>query len=450
MSQKNDFFSSLQKTNRLEIAWLLTLMASKSFEHRTAMDSLAATIDSTHLLRFAFDGLAFSLIATQLNPIPKLKFNPLGFFLLYIFICIISTVWSASPVGTLAKSGEVFLGVFIVLKTLHGKDNIYRLRRLIDLFILFHSLILSYGLIGYFLYPDSFSHLSHGLLPRRMELHIFSADSVSNYSAFLATTFLARYLSPESHKKNKNDYVLLYFYFVFILILGQGRTGMAILVAGTFLLFLITRPVSTILFSPFLVGGVVYFFWETLKILILRGQNEQMFLSLTMRTVIWERAWHTFLEDPFFGKGFAIGSRVMFSINSEGFADSISSVHNGFLEVLLGVGIIGFLFWFGSFAGGMMMAVRALVRKKHLDVAIGFIYLFMTTIMNSGAGGWWAKPLAFFLVAIAYLTAQKMRERAQKNYGVIKQKSDKTHVVQSLDLHQYRSTHDSKKGSHSP
>jgi hypothetical protein len=40
MSQKNDFFSNLQKMNPLEIAWLLILMASKSFEHRTAMDSL--------------------------------------------------------------------------------------------------------------------------------------------------------------------------------------------------------------------------------------------------------------------------------------------------------------------------------------------------------------------------------------------------------------------------
>jgi hypothetical protein len=41
MSQKNDSFSNLlKKTNPLEIAWLLILIASKSFEHRTAMDSL--------------------------------------------------------------------------------------------------------------------------------------------------------------------------------------------------------------------------------------------------------------------------------------------------------------------------------------------------------------------------------------------------------------------------
>ena len=42
MSQKNDFFSNLlKKTNPPEITWLLILMASKSFEHCTAMNSLS-------------------------------------------------------------------------------------------------------------------------------------------------------------------------------------------------------------------------------------------------------------------------------------------------------------------------------------------------------------------------------------------------------------------------
>lgn len=412
MNPTDDSLFNLKKTNLLEVAWLLVLMASNSFAQRTAADSLSATIDATHLLRFSLDGLAFSLIVTQLNRIPKLRFHPLTFFLIYIFIGIISTTWSASPIGTLAKSGEVFLGVFIVYRTLNGHDNTYRLRRLINLLIIFHSVVLTYAALGYFIFPESFSYPVSGLLPRRLEMHFFSADSVSNYSAFLAITFLARYLSPENPGKNSNSYLLLYFYFIFILLLGQGRTGMGILVIGTFLLLFITRTLSTILVSPILVSGIIYFFSEPLKTLFLRGQDNEMLYSLTGRTALWEWAWQSFLDTPLLGSGFGVGSRVVFSKNTGAFPENISTVHNGFLEVLLGVGTVGFIFWFACFAGALWISGRALVRKKHLDVAIGFIYILMTTVMSLGAGGWWAKPLAVFLPATAYLTAQRMREKS--------------------------------------
>jgi O-antigen ligase len=412
MNQKDDSLLRMKEINLLEIAWLFILMAANTFTQRNAADSLSATIDATHLLRFFLDGLAFSLIITQLNRIPRLGFNPISFFLLYIIIGITSTTWSASPIGTLAKSGEVFMGVFILIKTLNGEDSIYRLRRLINLLVAFHSLVLTYALIGFMVFPESFSYPVGGFFPRRMEMHFFSADSVSNYSAFLATTFLARYLSPDNHKKN-NAYLLLYFYFVFILVLGQGRTGMGILAIGTFILFLRTRTLSTVLVSPILISGIVYFFSEPLTKLFLRGQDNEMLYSLSGRSTLWKWGWQSFLDDPLFGKGFGVGSRVVFSKTTAGFPENISTVHNGILEVLLGVGILGFIFWLASFAGGLWISGRALVRKKHLDVAISFIYIFMTTVMTLGAGGWWAKPLVVFVSAIAYLTAQRMHEKSE-------------------------------------
>ena len=412
MNEVDNSLFNLKKINLLEVAWLLVLLGSNSFAQRTAADSLSATIDATHLLRFSLDGLAFSLIVTQLNRIPKLRFHPISFFLIYICIGIISTSWSASPIGTLAKSGEVFLGVFIVFKTLNSIDNTYRLRRLINLLIIFHSIVLTYAALGYFIFPDSFSYPVNGLLSRRLEMHFFSADSVSNYSAFLAVTFLGRYLTPDNPKPNSNTYLLLYFYFIFILILGQGRTGMGILILGTFILFLITRTLLTVLVSPILLSGIIYFFSGPLTTLFLRGQDNEMLFSLTGRTDLWKWAWQSYLDDPVLGKGFGVGSRVVFSSNTAGFPDNISTVHNGFLEVLLGVGTVGFIFWFACFAGGLWISGRALIQKKHMDVAISFIYIFMTTVMSLGTGGWWVKPLAVFLPTVAYLTAQRMREKS--------------------------------------
>lgn len=414
MKKNEGFLFRLRNIRLLEIAWLFLLLGTLSFKARTATESLSAQMDSAHLIRLAFDGIALVIVMLHFKRVPRVAFDPINIFLGYAILGVVSTLWSASPVATLGKSGEIFIAAVIIWKTLSFPDSVDRLRRLLDILLVAIGLILTYTMVGYFLFPEIFTKASRGLIPITMISNVMSGNSLAYNGSMLALTFAAKKLSLEDENKKNNIYIFCYLYFAAFPILAQGRTGMLMLGIGTIFLLLMTRKVSTLIFAPLLVGGVFYAAWSTLTTLFLRGQDEQLLFSMSNRTVMWGRAWDAFWEDPVFGNGFAIGSRLVFLKGTEGFDADISSVHNGFLEVLLGIGTVGFLFWIVAFVLAIGLSLSALVRKKHLDVAISFFYVVPTTIMSTGAGGWMSLTVAYFLVTTAYLVAQKRLEKKNK------------------------------------
>jgi O-antigen ligase len=64
-----------------------------------------------------------------------------------------------------------------------------------------------------------------------------------------------------------------------------------------------------------------------------------MLESLSGRTNWWSFAWQRFLERPFMGYGAFAGGR--FAALAEMGDQSTSSVHNTYLEAILGIGILG-------------------------------------------------------------------------------------------------------------
>ena len=393
----------LRLTNSLELAWVLLWLGTLSFTQRTAAESLHGGIDAVHMLRFVFDAAALALTLLNAGRLRVLKWDPITFFLVYAVLAVVSTLWSVSALATAGKSGELLIGVAIVLLTLIKRDPLARLLRLIDWIAVLLGALLVVVLAGFIVAPESFSVPSAGVLSRQLGTPIISSNGISAAGAFLCLLCFARHLMQPRGSTQRLGYLLLYSFFILFPILAQGRTGQAMVVAGTtFLLFRRTPGIALMLVVPpaaffaFTFAGEVATFFT-------RGQQEAQFTGLSGRLILWQWAWDAFLDEPFLGVGFGVGSRHLFEQGTGYFGETISSVHNGFLEVLLGTGLVGFAFWAVSFLWGIRLAAGSYMQGRNLDVCMLFVYLLGTTIMSIGVGGWMGAPPAVFLVATAYL-----------------------------------------------
>ena len=185
-------------------------------------------------------------------------------------------------------------------------------------------------------------------------------------------------------------------------VLAEGRTGLAALLLGALVLVLVRRPLLSLLFLP--VGAyVVADYLDTFLEFFKRGQNDELFLSLTGRVGWWAAGWQSFLQQPLTGYGFGVGSRVVFTdLGRAGTA----YIHNGFLEVALGVGIIGFALWFVMLLRWILGVSRKLLAGRESPIYSYAVPILFATVLNSGAGDWFSIELGLFIIIMVLLDRQ--------------------------------------------
>jgi O-antigen ligase len=130
-------------------------------------------------------------------------------------------------------------------------------------------------------------------------------------------------------------------------------------------------------------------------------QASSSFVTLSGRTVVWTAAVRQFEKYPLLGVGGGVGGKMVISHIGNMYLEEMSSLHNGFLEVLTGLGIIGFVL-------GSALLVVASFRawtawNAHPEFAgtyVLIIHVWMTTIMSTGLLGWMGYEVAIFLCII--------------------------------------------------
>ena len=113
------------------------------------------------------------------------------------------------------------------------------------------------------------------------------------------------------------------------------------------------------------------------------------------------------------GVGGGIGGKVVISHIGNMYLEQMSSLHNGFLEVLTGLGLVGFLI-------GSLLLITATLRawntwSEHPEYAgtyVLVVHVWMTTIMSTGILGWMGFELALFLCIVTNLDLVRQRARA--------------------------------------
>jgi O-antigen ligase len=133
----------------------------------------------------------------------------------------------------------------------------------------------------------------------------------------------------------------------------------------------------------------------------LRGQDHDLFFSLSGRVDWWMSALKVLAENPLLGLGGYAAGR--FAVLSE-VRPETSSLHNAWLEILVGVGLMGFLPFLATFLGtwrsllrrGDTRSATSIGTELRIETIGIFVMLCFRSIFT--AEFIWHPPLLFFLV----------------------------------------------------
>ena len=405
----------LGAVDRLEVAWLLALSATLSVDTLTPDQVFSGSLGTAQVTRFALLIMALLLVLPNIYSWLKgersgLRLGGIGkLFLLYMCVAFLSTLWSVGRIATLGKVFEIFVALFVVLAVAAQPEAEGRLKRLFFVTLSFAGVILFVNLVGYFVSPEQFRGYLRASDSYRMVAGFTSlaSNAMSRLGAVIALSALAFALEREPRLLERLLALLLVGFGFLFPVLTEGRTGVASLALGALVLVLIKRPLLSLLFLPlgaYGVAGYADVFWEFFR----RGQSNELFLSLTGRVDWWLAGVQAFLRQPLTGYGFGVGSRVAFTSLGE---TAPAFIHNGFLEVALGVGALGFLVWLVMLSRWFFGVGRKLLAGRDTPIYSFGVAVVFATLLSSGAGGWFSIEFGLFLTVMALLDGQHILER---------------------------------------
>ena len=319
---------------------------------------------------------------------------------------------------------EMLAAVLVVWITMARADAEARLRRLVYWRLVESVLGLVYVTLGNLFDPAEF----HEYL-QTPGLFGYSWSSPNNLCQFGISArgpsrlILSR--SCEREAASSSFFILCYLASAAFPVLAQGRTGMISLVVGTGLILARRFPASSVVTFPAAAGLAIILFGHTLQTLFLRGEDQEELLSLSGRTTLWDWGWQAFLSQPWLGSGWGVGSRVVLLHNvgpsGGAFGSTIASLHNGVLEVLLGVGLVGFIIWACAVVWSCWLAAAAYLRGDYLPLTIGMMVPATATFLSTGVGGWLDFFVQYFLAVTALLSLhQQQRVKATTSNRAIR------------------------------
>ena len=169
---------------------------------------------------------------------------------------------------------------------------------------------------------------------------------------------------------------------------------------------------SMMVFSILLLTGFV----DTFVQFFMRGQDPEYFANLSGRTVMWARGIEVLKESPILGFGGYAGSR--FAVLTKLGIYKGSSILNTWLEILLGVGIIGAVFVFAAFFRTWFNILKLALKSSTGSMthclaveAIGLLVLISVRSMFTSVIIW--HPPIIFLLVVAY--SEYLRRYLKRN-----------------------------------
>ncbi len=199
---------------------------------------------------------------------------------------------------------------------------------------------------------------------------------------------------------------------------SASRTSFGILLLTILLvLFKRSKLLATLALTGVLLGG--FLFWSGILNRLQGHQNSSDFVTLSGRTVVWTAAVRQFEQHPLLGVGGGIGGKVVISHIGNRYLEEMSSLHNGFLELLTGLGLVGFLLGTYMLVGTTLRAWTAWDNHpEYAGTYVLIIHVWMTTIMSTGILGWMGYEEALFLCILSNIDLVAERARAFSRFGM--------------------------------
>lgn len=321
-----------------------------------------------------------------------------------------STMWSEIPIQTLGKSAELLLAGMVFFEASRGEDAIERVEGLRQITLLTMALLGSLAVIGFCLRIHAFVQNRPGLISSTTaQAPFLSGNGLGYVASALVLVVLAEW---QAHRLRGKAALPQLLFALALFSVSASRTSFGILLLSV--LLVIFKRSKVIGFLCVAGVGVMGILFSTEIVTRLQGhQASSSFVTLSGRTIVWTAAVRQFEKYPILGVGGGVGGKTVIAHIGNMYLEEMSSLHNGFLEVLTGLGIIGFIL-------GSTLLVVASFRSwsawnRHPEYAgtyVLIIHVWMTTIMSTGLLGWMGYEVAIFLCIIT--NVDLVRELARR------------------------------------
>jgi O-antigen ligase len=345
----------------VEVPVILLLISGLTFRLRDAEALADNPLDAAAAFRIlcvsAALGLALLSFATRsrvdVGERALMRSRPFRLYGLYVVVVFLGAPLSVLPLFTMYRGFELAAGwlVLAAARRTGGWGAVARIESTLYWFTV--ALVVSVW-VGVVLFPsqalldtDTFL-LGASPLPWQLQgvIPAISSNGVGDIGATLALWSLGyRYSKSNSNRPGRRLSGWIAVLGFVTLIGAQYRTGYIGAAAGLLLLFALRKRKYL---AVILVGGVLAaILWgsqivSTAEPYVLRGQSADVATDLSGRLYWWNQALPVWRESPLLGNGLLTGTR--FEVLEEiGFGET-STIHNTWLEALVGTGLVGTFF----------------------------------------------------------------------------------------------------------
>jgi len=360
--------------------------------------------------------IAFLLLLFRPRIAPMRVFDLRFAYGLFALLYLASALWSEQRVQTIGKAAELLLAGMVFFEATHDSHPIERVQGLRRITLLTMSAVGMATVLGFLARIPAFVQHRPGLITSTTAQAPFLSG---NGLGYVASALLLVVLAEWQAKRLAGKAAFWQILFGLVLFsFSASRTSFGILLLSTLLVIFKRSKILAILATTgLLLAG--FLFWSGILTRLQGHQNSSDFVTLSGRTVVWTAAVRQFELNPFLGVGGGIGGKVVISHIGNRYLEEMSSLHNGFLELLTGLGLVGFLLGTYMLVATTFRAWRAWdSHPEYAGTYVLIIHVWMTTIMSTGILGWMGYEVALFLCILSNIDLIAERARAFTQFAV--------------------------------
>jgi len=328
----------------------------------------------------------------------------LGMMGLYCVVALASSIWSVFPSWTAYKSFEFSVDVCMLAGILILRLPGNSLKTLFDSFWLYLGLLLAAVFAGVIIWPQEALARGVGMLGIQIVgvVPSWSSNGVGDLSGTLGLVALTRLQTRGWKCAHRSLYSAVLVVCLITLIFAQTRSAILGMAAGAVVVLLMSKRIGMMGWLIAGVAALAFFAGNTAITYMTRDQNTELLMSLTGRTTWWEAALVRIADHPIIGYGAYAGARfVALADLGNG---TTSTIHNTYLDALIGTGLIGLLplmaalIWTWVHLARLLIGRTLAVSERHLGIEAMALLAMMTVRSFFTSNFIYHAPLDFFLV----------------------------------------------------
>jgi O-antigen ligase len=308
----------------------------------------------------------------------------------YVFVAAVSTLYSADSFVTAAKVYEMGVALCVVLAAMvvAGSTPVEALSRFLMVIMLLESVAIVIAVVGFFLIPGLFAQVQSrpGFIVEATMVSPWDGNNGLSSSGAIVAVYSAAVALKAGSSTERRLWTVVSILGTIAVVLSSGRQGVAIWLASMAVVLWFQRRRLFLLGIGPAALALIITYWSEISRAILRNQSVHLFTSLSGRVGYWQAAVASWSEHPWLGYGFGVGGRfvALLSIGN----DQVSSLHSGYMEALVGVGLLGIVPLLIAALSAIVWCIKSLTRSTHVAEAALLLPILLRTGVSIGFGAW--------------------------------------------------------------